>query len=254
MSNSLFLDKSPLKSTDLFNDYLTLYHDRTKGIETSTIQSQLKFPINNTFPKDVEINFPLDIGRAILKDTLNENWILNRQTQEYVNQNIRKAINTKKPMSIEKLIGIYGTSICDLKAFKIIVDIDDLIKHRFHPKDLTINKTLFNINHLQLLFQIDYKLLLKRLIPFNILNIQQCEFNIHELQTIKFDFHLCFLDTQKTIEKKKEIRDQSFGIMRESLKKLNVTYEDLVLLGLTKEHLKYFKISELNFKKCLNNK
>ncbi len=260
MSNLLFLEKSPLKSLDLFSDYTNLYRNRTKVIETTAINSP-KFHINNnnnTLPNQVEINFPLEIGRAILKDTLNENWLINYQSQEYVNQNIKKAVTKKPIISIGKLIDNYGVSICELKSSRIIVDIDDLIKHNFHPKDLTINKTLFNVNHLQLLFQIDYKLLLKRHVPFHIFNIEQCEFDVHELQTIKFDFNLCFLDTQQTIEKNIQLRDGCFDEMRNSLKKLNMTYDDLIQFGLTKDHLKYFKIKEdrlrAELKKHLNNK
>jgi len=255
MTNSLFLEKSPLKSTDLFNDYVTLYHNRTKVIETTAIPSSSSSPnfqIKNI--KEVEINFPLDIGRAILKDTLNESWLINRQSQEYVNQNIKKAINKKPVMSIEKLIDNYGVSICELKSSKIIIDIDDLLKHHFHPKDLKINEKLFNVNHLQMLFQIDYKLLLKRGIPFHLFNIQQYEFTVYELQTIKFDFNLCFLDTKDTIEKNSKMREGCFDIMRDSLKKLNLTYEDLIEFRLKKEHLQYFRIKENSLKKHLNNK
>jgi len=252
---SLFLDRSPLNSIDLFSKSLPKESSSSQPIIESKPKELIISPINikpiKTLPPP-EINFPLSIGRTILSHTLHQSWLFNLQTQEDVNKNIRKAV--KDPfMSIKSLIK-YGASICDLFSSKIILDIDDLKDHKFLPRDLIINKELFNISHLGILFNIKYKDLLKKKIPFDLYYIKKCKFTYAELYTFGFNFAICFDDIKKIIKlshnNKKGLKDIIEGT-KEYLKTLNVTYEELVSLGLTKEHLQFFNLSEESLIKAL---
>lgn len=254
---SLFLDRSPLNSTNLF--YNSLPKESSSSLPL-IIESKPKESINikptKTLPAP-EKNFPLSIGRIILSNTIHQHWLINLQTQEEVNKNIRSAV--KDPfMSIKSLIK-YGASICDLFSSKIILDIEDLKDHKFLPSDLIINKELFNISHLGILFNIKYKDLLKTKIPFDLYYIKKCKFTHSELYTFGFDFAICFDEIKKIMKRalshnKKSSKDSVKDIIdgtKEYLKTLNVTYDELVSLGLTKEHLQFFNLTEESLIKAL---
>jgi len=248
----LFLDRSPLNSTDLFSKSLK------ESSSLPIIESKPKefVPPINIKPTKIlpepEKNFPLSVGRAILSDTLSQSWLFNLHPQEEVNKNIRKAV--KDPcMSIKSLIN-YGASICDLFSAKIILDIEDLKEHKFIPSDLIINKTLFNISHLGLLFNIKYKDLLKKKISFDLYYIKKCQFNHAELYAFGFNFPMCFDEIKKIIKIAQSHKKSSKDIIngtKEYLKALNATYEELVSLGLTKEHLQFLDLSEESLIKAL---
>jgi len=243
---SLFLDRSPLNSIDLFSKSLKESPSSLPIIESKP--KEFVPPINikptKTLPTP-EKNFPLSVGRAILSDTLYKSWIFNLQSQEEINKTIRKAVK-EECISIKSLIN-YGASICDLFSAKIILDIEDLKEHKFHPTDLIINKELFNISHLGLIFNIKYKDLLKKKIPFDLYYIKKCQFTHAELDAFGFNFPMCFDEIKRIIKIAQSHKTSSKEIIvctQQYLRGLNTTYEELVSLGLTKEHLQFINLSE----------
>jgi len=246
------LDKSPL-TLDIFQHY-TIKKSEERIIENFPITTRLDSSHEN-IPKPEE-NFPLDIGRQIIKDTLDRDSILKVVTyhnQEYINKNIIKAIHHKNErkhyvFTIGSLIETYGVSICDLYKFCEIRTIEDLLKFNFHPRDLQINKDLFNVNHLIQFYKLNFKTMMKYDIVFNLFVLQEYNFNYDELQTISFNFEDCMNQTETIIHKipdknkRNKAKSSLKGVFNIILKN-QLTYPQMENLGLTKDHLHYIGIS-----------
>jgi hypothetical protein len=247
------LDKSPL-SIDIFSRY-TFKKNGEKIIENFT---PITKAISNENLQKPDENFPLDIGRKIIKDTLDRDNLLSSlsyYSQDYINKNIKRAIhhkNEKKKyvLTIESLIGTYKVSMMDLYKFADIKTVDDLLKFKFHPKDLHINKELFNVNHL-IHYNLNYSTMIKYDIIFNLFVVQSYDFTFEELQTIGFNFEDCMIQTNKMINnfKDKTEINKAKSKLKEIFNKIlknQLSIVDMENLGLTKSHLEYIGISSRN--------
>jgi hypothetical protein len=143
-------------------------------------------------------------------------------------QKIDKSSLKKNGITIEILIEDCEVAISNLRLAGILTSFEDLMELDFKPMDLTRNRELFNCNSLKTLFNADHGKMEKYGIPLGIDDIIQGKFYVSELQTLAFR-----LDRM--------IREG--GIGKSQLHALNFPLEDLISLGLKKEHLIILKIS-----------
>lgn len=204
----------------------------------------------NRLDEKIEINFPLDIGRKILKDTVDKDyfWKFGQHDQNHINEKIKETIEGAS-LSLYKLIKFYGVSICDLRNFRVIIDIDSLKKLKFKGLDLSIDRKLFNTSHLKTLFNLNYRDLIKNKIAFNLFVLVKGKFTYNELYTIGFDFNLCFLQTteiskgcnEKELIEYKNNMKQCFQEIYTS-RPPQLTYTEMVSLKLRDKWLEYLGI------------
>lgn len=243
----IYLENSPLANTTLI-----LLGNLKKKPSTSTINISPIQSIPKHEEKTIVTDFPFDIGRKIISDTLNSSYLFRfGQDQNYVNSNIKSAILESSSMSLSKLIKIYGVSICDLKIFRIVTDLDSLKKLKFKGLDLSIDRQLFNTSHLKTLFNINYADLIKNKIQFNLFVIVKGKFTFNELQTMNFDFDLCIKQTKglaKLIQDSPHELIKFKGQLKEHFREIytsrppQLTYKQMVLLNLHERHLKYLDV------------
>lgn len=143
-------------------------------------------------------------------------------------QKIDKSSLRKNGMTIEILIEDCEVSLSNLRLAGILNSFEDLLELDFRPMDLTRNRELFNCNSLKTLFNANHDTMEKYGIPLGIDDIMLGKFYVSELQTLDFKLDRMVLER---------------GIGKSQLHALNFPLEDLISLGLTREHLKILNIS-----------
>ena len=272
LEKRIYLENSPLaRSTIILLDQLkniasSLPSSQQNNLLSSSSPSSpspiviqpTQISINNISKIDekIKIDFPLDIGRKLLSDTVDNSYFWSfKHDQTYINNNIKTAI-IESSINLRKLIKDYGISICDLKNFRIVTDLDSLKKLDFRGLDLSIDRTLFNTSHLKNLFNLNYIDLIKKRIKFNLFVLVKGRFNFNELQTITFDFDICINQTailnkgfneQEKIEFKKQMKQQFQEIYTSRPPQLS--YSEMVSLNLKDSHLNYLGIKVSDIKR-----
>jgi len=237
----IYLENSPLGSSTLM--LINQLKTSSEPVAITPIVASKSIPkkISSTDEKIV-INFPLEIGISILKDKDSSYFWSTNYDQEYINNNIKEAIGNT---SIKKLITCYKVSICDLRTFRVIVDLDSLKKAKFRGFDLSLNRALFNTAHLKTLFDLNYRDLVKGGISFNLFAVVKGGFSYNELSTILFDFDLCFKQTSSLIDPNWSEKDKLKykNEVKECFKELytprqpQLTFTQMKTLNLQNKHL-----------------
>lgn len=148
-------------------------------------------------------------------------------------QRIDKAMLMDEGITIAMLITECRVPLSEMKLAKILNTFRDLMDLGFVPEDLTRNRELFNCNSLVTLYgkeerESPCKLLARNGVQFDIRHIFQGKFLPSDLMSMGYN-----LD--------EPIKNQE--ITSSQLRSLNYSLEDLVVLGLEREHLIHLGIT-----------
>lgn len=132
-------------------------------------------------------------------------------------------------ITLAVLIDEIGIKISDMYAGDILRSFSDLIEIGFQSRDLVRDRKLFNCDMLGNLYKTDYTVIKERGVKFDLHDIVVGGFWASDLKALEYNL-------DEAIE--------SGEIILKNLKTLNFSLSGLVLIGLTKEHLKKLKIGK----------
>lgn len=132
-------------------------------------------------------------------------------------------------ITLAVLIDEIGIKISDMYAGDILRSFSDLVEIGFQSKDLVRNRKLFNCDMLGNLYKTDYTAIKERGVKFDLHDIVVGGFWASDLAALEYNL-------DEAIE--------SGEIILNNLKILNFSLSGLILIGLTKEHLKKLKIGK----------
>ena len=272
------LSKSPLRTgittENLIKNFLDFSNDKPLLISQQQQQNEATPPsslssssasiqqYNNTNNNSIiNKDFPFDIGRQILTDTIHYDYVIKpRYNQQNINDTITKQFLLENDFTLERLISDYEIPISDLFKCKIITSSIDLKDFGFKASDLVINRNCFNVNHLSMLFKLKHENILHMNVLFNIATIKECNFTFNELQTIKFSFSRCFIALTNAIDQMRHDAGNDMVIMSKNKIKTDLfsldspeqdnpfSYDDLTALGLEDSHLHYLGVTQQDIK------
>jgi hypothetical protein len=146
-------------------------------------------------------------------------------------------------ITIRCLIEDCGIPIANLHKSGLLRTFDDLVDLEFELSDLTIDRTLFNVNHLVQLFYCNYD----TLVEYSNMKDTTLDFSIHEL--IKTDLH-CW-ELQALSFSFDDYIEQKFMSKRHFGKDYGLSYtlaEMSSVLGLTNQGLERLKVTQKDAK------
>ena len=145
-------------------------------------------------------------------------------------KNITKKILMDNQVTVRDLIKKCKVSMTDLKLADIITTFKDLKDLKFNPSDLVIDRTLFDVNKMDILFKTYYKSSKnKDGITMTVVDLLENKFTSFELRTLRFPLD-DFIENGK--------------INSKQLLQLNYQLEELESIGFTKAHLKKLNITQ----------